>query len=262
MSKSDVQSKFDAFLSYNWASKNIALSLFNKLTSIGLKIWMDDSQLDNRILYEQLTEGINNSKMLICCITKKYSESENCIREINFACVNKTPLIIAMLEDLDISKIGSVGFIIASLTRFNFFEEKTISQYWSGKVFESMIKSIQSNITKYDEDIPKSKIEEFNKSEISLSNGDKYIGSFQDGKQSGFGTYIYQNKNEKYEGEFLNGKKNGVGKYFYATGDVYQGEWINDMKNGHGVLTFKSGAKYIGEYLNNLKNGYGKYIYR
>ena len=132
-----------------------------------------------------------------------------------------------MLEELDISKIGSVGFIIASLTRFNYFEENNIA--WSGKIFENMMKSILSNIPDCDESVSEKIIEKkvsdegFNKKEYLFPNGDKYIGNIEDNKPHGYGIYINTKTNERYEGEFQNNKKHGTGTLFYASGDVYQG---------------------------------------
>jgi hypothetical protein len=244
---------FDIFLSYNWASKNLAVSLFKILTqTYSLKVWMDDLELDSRMLYQQLCDGINNSKCFLCLVTKKYSESDNCIREINFATISKSklivfvnlisvclffkemnfkfiaPLIIAMLEELDISKIGSVGFIIASLTRFNYFEEKDV--VWSGRTFENMMKSILSNISNCNGSVlsemtttKKTSNEEIKHNEYLFPNGDKYIGNIEDNKPHGYGIYIYTKANERYEGEFQKNKKHGTGTHFYESGDVYQG---------------------------------------
>lgn len=219
--------KFDVFLSYNWSSKSLASSLFQKLTQdFGLKIWMDDLELDNRMLYEQLCDGIINSKCFLCCITKKYTESDNCIKEINFACLNKTPLVIAMLEDLNISETKSVGFIIAPLTRFNFYYEKDMSRLWSGNSFDSMVKSIQSIVSINSKNIHITEgSESFNRNECAFPNGDKYIGSFLDGKLNGYGVYIYTKDNERYEGHFINNQKCGLGTYYYASGDIYEGYW-------------------------------------
>jgi hypothetical protein len=123
---------FDIFLSYNWDSKGVVRSLYDKLTvNLGYKVWIDDDQLDSGMLYEQLCQGIKNSKVVLCCVTQKYADSENCIKEITFAQTCKKPLVILMLERLNISEIGCVGFIIASLTRFNFYKETNIQ--WRGK---------------------------------------------------------------------------------------------------------------------------------
>lgn len=224
------QKEFDIFLSYNWSSKVIAQSFFTKLTKEHkLKVWMDDSQLDNRLLYEQLCEGINKSRLFLCLITKKYSESDNCIKEINFASLKKMPLIVVMLENLNISQIGSVGFIIAPVIRYNFYDENL----FSSKSYNSMIKSIRANLdtdnnskleTEKTVEMPVHLPVESEKKEVIFANKDKFIGSFQNGKPHGYGVYIYA-EGERYEGEFKLNKKDGFGTYFYSSGDMYEGYW-------------------------------------
>ena len=98
--------KFDIFLSYNHDHKSYAKALYNKLTNeLNFKVWMDDMQLSHDSLQGQLGDGIINSRVFLCCITKKYSESVNCQRELGLADTKKKPKIILMLErysdDLD-----------------------------------------------------------------------------------------------------------------------------------------------------------------
>ena len=136
---------FDIFISYNWDSKDKVKLLYNTLSNeYNLKVWLDDNQLDNNALYDQLVNGIKNSKIFLCCITKKYSESFNCIREINYASELRKPFIVLMFEELLINEIGSVGFIITPLLRFNCFNDKTMLYNWSGPIFESMLKSLNN----------------------------------------------------------------------------------------------------------------------
>lgn len=68
---------------------------------------------------------------------------------------------------------------------------------------------------------------------MTYSNGDKYEGSWVNGKKHGFGIYIYSDKS-KYEGEWANDMRNGKGTYESMEGDRYVGEWVNDKKEGKG----------------------------
>jgi hypothetical protein len=43
---------------------------------------------------------------------------------------------------------------------------------------------------------------------------DKYTGSWQDGKHSGYGTAYYSN-GDRYEGNFINSGREGKGKYYF-----------------------------------------------
>ena len=90
---SNNKKKFDIFLSYNSFSKETVELLHQKLTEkLGARIWIDLEQVKNGDLHEQLTDGILNSYIFLCCITKNYCESANCVKEISYADSVKMPI--------------------------------------------------------------------------------------------------------------------------------------------------------------------------
>jgi len=146
---------FDIFISYNWEIKDQVKLLYYKLTNnLGFKVWLDDKQLDSSILYEQLVNGIKKSTLFLCCVTKKYTQSDNCIREITFASESKRPIVVLMFQDLPINELGSVGFIIGPLLRHNCFNDINIFHSWSGDCFNSILKSINSILNKRSNSAP------------------------------------------------------------------------------------------------------------
>ena len=100
----------------------------------------------NSLLKIGLSEGIQASTVVICCVTKAYTESLNCKKEISYAETNKKPLVVLMLEKLDTNKIGAVGFIITPLVRQNVFNTPNLLHEWSGNDFEGILKSIRSHV--------------------------------------------------------------------------------------------------------------------
>jgi len=90
--------QFDIFLSYNWDHKPYEKKLYDKLRNMNYKVWIDDIELDNTRLNSQLADGINKSHIFMCCITKKYSISKNCIKEFSYAINKNKPTIILMFE--------------------------------------------------------------------------------------------------------------------------------------------------------------------
>jgi hypothetical protein len=145
MRNSEINKKFDIFLSYQWNKKHLVKQLYNKLKEeYNLALWLDEQETDaSGNLFEQLAKGLNNSKIVLCFITREYCKSENCISEITYARDNCIPIIVLMMERLNLKEIGSVGFIIASKTRLNFYKE-TDDIMWSGEMFEMLIKSIKN----------------------------------------------------------------------------------------------------------------------
>lgn len=55
------------------------------------------------------------------------------------------------------------------------------------------------------------------------SNGDKYEGSWRDGKKDGRGKPIVKT----------------LGVMYYANGDKYEGTWFDDKRDGNGNLSLK-----------------------
>jgi len=91
----------EIFLSYNLDNKDYVQRLYDKLCNLKLKVWIDDKKLDNTSLNLQLANRIKNSQVFMCCITKKYSESQNCQNELLFAIKENKPIIILMFEHFD-----------------------------------------------------------------------------------------------------------------------------------------------------------------
>ena len=86
--------------------------------------------------------------------------------------------------------------------------------------------------------------------------GQKYIGTFVDGKRSGDGTYSWPN-GDKYTGQFKNNAPNGLGSFIWADGTSYVGSFKDGLKHGNGTQTLLKGGKYVGEYRNDLMDGQG-----
>ncbi|MFI3188658.1 hypothetical protein BCS42_13365 [Crenothrix sp. D3] len=111
---------------------------------------------------------------------------------------------------------------------------------------------------------------------LTYTNGDKYIGNFENGKADGQGTFTYQD-GSKYVGEFKNGQlvKNNPQATTQADNrklapdavtppskpDKTQARCIKgNCVNGHGTQTYPDGSKYIGEFKNGLSDGQGTLI--
>ncbi len=93
-----------------------------------------------------IISGIKNSSVVLCCITKKYTESKTCVREITFADEISKPIEILMFEKLKVGEIGSVGFIIAPIVRHNLYKIPHIFNEWKGDEFDAILKSVEKRL--------------------------------------------------------------------------------------------------------------------
>jgi C-terminal processing protease CtpA/Prc len=99
--------------------------------------------------------------------------------------------------------------------------------------------------------------EEESTSRQDYSNGDYYIGEFNEaGKRHGQGVYYWNNGN-KYDGQWENNYRNGQGTYTWVSGAKYVGNWENDYRNGQGKMTYDYGHIYEGTWKDGKRNGQG-----
>lgn len=119
--------------------------------------------------------------------------------------------------------------------------------------------------------------------ELTLPNGEKYIGSFSNGQFNGNGIYYYLNGTTFdgmwFEGEingsgtltlvdggyiygdFVNGTPQGICVYQNANGDVYEGELKDGKRVGMGRFSWANGDVYEGDYVDGEREGQGKYVH-
>jgi hypothetical protein len=100
----------DVFISYNHLIKKQANQLYDVLTSLNYKVWMDQTDLNagSSPATSELATAIKNSKVFLSCITKDYCRSFNCNREIEFASSTNMQMITLMIEELDPATIDEI----------------------------------------------------------------------------------------------------------------------------------------------------------
>jgi len=104
---------------------------------------------------------------------------------------------------------------------------------------------------------------------INFKNGDKFRGSFKDGRPCGYGTMKYNyslpgsNGSEfeeaTYEGRWKAGKREGEGTITWVDGSKFTGIWKNDMRH-KGEMRFQNGSVYQGSFLNDKMEGPGRLL--
>ncbi len=93
-----------------------------------------------------------------------------------------------------------------------------------------------------------------------LASAGSYAQCIDGNCEDGYGVYLYSN-GERYEGYWNDGKQNGFGAYTMTSGDTYVGQFLNNAYNGKGTYSWaQDGCKYIGHWQNGNRQGIGTYI--
>ena len=95
---------------------------------------------------------------------------------------------------------------------------------------------------------------------VQFTNGDKFFGTYKDGRPNGYGEMYYKNslistsngvefEIAQYKGNFRQGRREGKGKIIWADGSSFEGTWLNDMRH-EGKMIMNNNCVYIGHFKN------------
>ena len=100
----------DVFISYNWGIKTQARQLYDILTSLDYKVWLDERELNagSNPLTAELATAIRDSKVILSCITTDYCKSFNCNLEVEYASAKKKQIIPLLIEEIDPATINEI----------------------------------------------------------------------------------------------------------------------------------------------------------
>jgi hypothetical protein len=133
------------FISYAHENKNIVNLIVNKL-KLKFSIWIDYEEISLGVdLNQKITDGIGNSDLVICFITKSYCNSKACKRECTLADNLNKKILPVILERPEIS---SIDFIISTLNKLYAFKPPNVFDPWSEDFyqrFEDQILCLVSN---------------------------------------------------------------------------------------------------------------------
>ncbi|ESP00619.1 hypothetical protein LOTGIDRAFT_157899 [Lottia gigantea] len=136
----------DVFISYQWDKQKNIMLLYKKLTELGYHCWMDIYQMGGGdSLYDKIDRGVRGSKVVISCVTEKYSLSANCRREVSLCDSLKRPIIPLLLESMTWPPRGPMSMAFTELLYIDVHSDPKIQDTWSGSKFDEL----RSKIEKY-----------------------------------------------------------------------------------------------------------------
>lgn len=124
----ETPQEYDVYISYSWAkNKDKVHSMVERLKT-EFRVWFDIETLpDGCNIMAECFNGLNNSKVFICCVTDVYAQSKICMRELALADSLGKPIIFVMFEDVKglsyaeiLQKIGPPSFLMAGKVPHNY----------------------------------------------------------------------------------------------------------------------------------------------
>ena len=136
----------DIFISYQYDNTASVIKLYEKLTkTYEIKTWLDIKSLKvGDDLSEKILKAIKACKILICCMTKNYSQSRYCQKELVVADSLNKKIIVLMFENQRLKDLGKIGLIMDKFIRINIFKDSDALECWCGNLASALFVTIET----------------------------------------------------------------------------------------------------------------------
>jgi hypothetical protein len=114
-------------ISYSHASKPLCLDIYNCLINDGYNVWFDLEQMHGSILVA-MAKGIDDSDIILYCVTEKYSQSTNCQKEAEYAFIQQKIMIPLLLQS-KYKPIGWLGLLLGATLYIDFTKNDFTQNY-------------------------------------------------------------------------------------------------------------------------------------
>ncbi|XP_019627672.1 PREDICTED: uncharacterized protein LOC109472380 [Branchiostoma belcheri] len=137
----------EVFLSYQWGHQPQVKALYSQLTSQGFTCWMDIQQMGGGdALYGKIDKGIRSAKVVVSCVTPKYTLSANCRREVSLADALRKPIVPLLLQDTSWPPEGPMSMAFTELLYIDCRDERT-QNHWQGAKYEELVQQVSGYST-------------------------------------------------------------------------------------------------------------------
>ena len=147
-------------ISYQWDSQEVLVEVKNRLQASGYRVWMDLEEMGGSTL-ETMAKAVENSSVVLVCVSERYKESPNCRSEAKYTYKLGKDIIPLMMQR-NYKPDGWLGMLVGTKFWINFHSKHVIEQGVTKLVkelggrgkdvdntdgpYESVVKAVQADI--------------------------------------------------------------------------------------------------------------------
>ena len=114
------------FVSYAHADAELAYPLIAGLQERGLRIWFDDGMDVGDIWEDVIPDHVEQCAAMLCLISPRFMDSNNCLDEIHYAKEQKKELLILHLEDEELPRIFQFRYGRYNAERLSSYSDRSV----------------------------------------------------------------------------------------------------------------------------------------
>ena len=113
-------------ISYQWDSQEVLVEVKNRLQASGYRVWMDLEQMGGSTL-DAMAKAVENSSVVLICVSERYKESPNCRSEAEYAYQLRKDIIPLMMQR-KYRGDGWLGMLVGTKLWFDFQSKHVLEQ--------------------------------------------------------------------------------------------------------------------------------------
>ena len=113
-------------ISYQWDSQEVLVDVKNRLQASGYRVWMDLEQMGGSTL-EAMAKAVEDSSVVLICVSERYKESPNCRSEAEYAYQLRKDIIPLMMQR-KYRGDGWLGMLVGTKLWFDFQNKLVLEQ--------------------------------------------------------------------------------------------------------------------------------------
>jgi hypothetical protein len=162
-------------ISYQWDHQKDIVELYNKLTKLGYRCWLDIFQMGGGdSLFEKIDTGIRNAKCILSCVTPKYTKSINCRREMALSDALQKPIVPLLLEETSTwPPAGPMAMVFAEKPYIDFRRSDDNHGRWTGKEFELLLTRLKQAVPEVETENPQRHLLDMQRPTTALKENEK-----------------------------------------------------------------------------------------
>ena len=136
------------FLSYQWNSQEVVLKLKTNLEQASYSCWIDTGQIGGGDkLFAKIDVKIRGAKVVICCMTQAFVQSDNCFRQVHLTISTGKSLIPLQMEKQSWPPEGVLGPIVSEYLYIRFYDRQANDvNYWSADKSTELLGQIRYHV--------------------------------------------------------------------------------------------------------------------
>ena len=113
-------------ISYQWDSQEVLVEVKNRLQASGYRVWMDLEEMGGSTL-ETMAKAVENSSVILICLSERYKESPNCRSEAEYTYKLGKDIIPLMMQR-NYKPDGWLGMLVGTKFWIDFHSKHVIEQ--------------------------------------------------------------------------------------------------------------------------------------